>query len=86
MICINDYKNLKIGDQIIIINGDYYNIKPGTIYIFTGQESIRSTFILYFSDIEGKNPRQIGLYKNDAFSKICFMYFREKNLNELLNK
>ena len=78
MICINDYKNLKLGDQIIIIPDtiDLDNIGSYSD-VYTLLE-IRRNYVS-FSNIGGFDM-------NSRFSKTCFMYFREKNLNELLNK
>lgn len=75
MICINDYKDLKIGDQIIIIDpklkeGSYDNIY--TLLQIKGDA-------VYFNYIG-------GFTIDSLYSKNCFMYFREKNLNVLLNK
>jgi stage III sporulation protein SpoIIIAA len=78
MICINDYKNLKIGDQIIIIpdiiNLDNIGSYSDVYTLLTIKENYVS-----FSKIGGFNI-------DSVFSQTCFMYFREKNLNELLNK
>ena len=78
MICINDYKNLKLGDQIIIIPDtiDLDNIGSYSD-VYTLLE-IRRNYVS-FSNIGGFDM-------NSKFSQTCFMYFREKNLNELLNK
>jgi hypothetical protein len=78
MICINDYKNLKIGDQIIIIP-EIRNLDNIGSYsdVYTLLE-IRGKYVS-FSNIGGFDM-------NSVYSQTCFMYFREKNLNELLNK
>jgi hypothetical protein len=76
MICINDYKNLKIGDQIIIIP-EIINLIGSYSDVYTLLE-IRGKYVS-FSNIGGFDM-------NSVFSQTCFMYFREKNLNELLNK
>jgi hypothetical protein len=75
MVNINDYNDLKIGDHIIIIDstleeGEYENIY--TLIGIIGQQ-------VHFSSIG-------GFSLNSIFSQKCFMYFREKNLNEILNK
>lgn len=75
MICINDYKDLKIGDQIIIINS---NLKEGAYNNIYTLLQIKGDTV-YFNYIG-------GFCIDSQFSKNCFMYFREKNLDNLLNK
>jgi hypothetical protein len=85
MICINDYKNLKLGDQIIIIPDTIGTFRSLRYLDNIGSYSdvytlleIRRNYVS-FSNIGGFDM-------NSKFSQTCFMYFREKNLNELLNK
>lgn len=75
MICINDYKDLKIGDQIIIIDSTLELGMYNKIYTLLGSKGD----YLYFNSLGGFSLHSL-------FSQKCFMYFREKNLDELLNK